>query len=554
MPTLRLAVLGLITWMLPAQVVTLAEGPANDLQIVMLAESNMPGPGTVVLQNVEVLPVEVTGRTLAHESDATRSRRVVRDGRARVELPGGGRLFRYQRLGGQFWGFLHVAADGAARVVLEQPGVGAVFADPFLDRIGVADDGLHAAIGLLGGGLHVVKLDGSLFASTGRPDRLAVPVSTETLPASVMVGATHVFYQSSLDEVFRCALADGAIPVDVTPAPVPNGIFKDEMCLSRDGQHLVFLYGPQQQQRLWHVDTAGVATVLPPPPSKYEEPGYLPDGPGEPAMLLDDAGTRLFYIDAALRDELHLLDLAGVLPDLQITESAIFQPYIGSHILPKFHGPLLAVAIGDPGQMDWFRATLASGGGTVSNLTGTGSMVQPFPSGQLDPVQAAEAGGRLLITEQGQGTMTLRRLDPASGANTIVQQDLLAPPVAGSATAGVADLLVRGSGGDRIYRGLTANLFAQTPTGVLLTPPVHGPLLSATWVHLSIGWGIVAFYLPDGTILSGPIEYGVEQLAMTAAGGVVVVGNPLRYLAPGVTTLLNRPAVPVRFCMSGAGG
>lgn len=550
---LRLPGLAALAVAAAAQTITFAEGTATSLQIVAVAEQNPNGPAVVVLANVELMPLEVTGRTLADEADAARSRRLVRHGIARVELPGGGRLFHYRRAGGQYWGFLRIAADGAPAVVLELPGAGGALASPFADRIAVAADGVHAAVPLAAGGLHVVRLDGSLYASTGRPDRLAAGATIVVVPTSVMAGAAHVFFVTAADQVMRCGFADGAGPVDVSPPPVANAVLKDEMALSRDGQHAVFLHGPVLQQRLWQVGTAGPATVLPPPPSKYEEPGYLPEGPGEPAMLLNDDGTRLFFIDANVRDELHLLDLGGALPALQITENGIFQPYIGAHILPKFHGPALTVAIGDPGQMDWFRVALDAQGGTVANLTGTGSLQQPFPSGQLDPVQATDTGSALLIAEQQAAALALRRLDPQTGANTIVQQDLLAPPQPGSATTGVADVRTAGIGGDRLYRGTTGNPFAQSPAGVLLTAPVHGPVFAATWVHLPIDWGMVAIYLADGTVLAGPLEYGLQQLVATASGGLVLVGHPLRYLAPGVFTVINRPAASVRLCLSGAG-
>lgn len=551
-----LAVVGLFALPVASQSLTFAEGAPNALQVVSVAEGNPTGPDTVVLQGVEFLPIEITGRTLAREFDASRSRRLVRHGIERVELPGGGRLFRYRRLGGQFWGFLHVAADGAARVVLERAGTGVALEDPFLDRIGVADDGRHAAIGLLTGGIRFVKLDGTVYPSTGRPDRAAVPGSVEALPASVMVGPTHVFYITGDDEVFRCALADGAAPVDVSAPPVANGEYKDELALSRDGQHAVFLYGPRDLQRLWYIDTAAqTPNLLPPAPSKYEEPGYLPDGAGEPAMLLSDDGARLFYIDADVRDELHLLDLAGVLPDLQITENQIFQPYIGAHILPKFVAHEMVVAIGDPGQMDWFRVTLAAGGGNVVNLTGTGSLAQPFPSGTIAPTQAADTGAYLLITEQVGALQQLRKLDPVTGVQTIVQHDVLGAPEPGSSFAGAGDTLVRSHAGDALYLGNQATLFATTPAGVSLTPTVHGPVFAATWVHLpTIQWGIVVFYLPDGTLVAGPIEPGIEQITMTAAGGAVLRGPTLRYLAPGREVLLPRPPVPMRLVLSGAGG
>jgi len=539
---------------LMAQQLTFAEGTITNLQIVALPESNPLAAGTTLLQNVEFVPIEQTGRTIAHEADASRARRIERHGLQRIELPGGGRLFCYKRNGGQYWGLLHIAASGAGQVVLELAGVGPGLLDPFADRIGVHADGLHAVVPLVAGGAHFVRLDGGVYGSTGRADRFVMPAALPLIPTSVMVGATVAFFQTADARLWRCGIADGLQPVDVSPPPVPNGEWKDQMVLSRDGSRLVFLYGPRDQQRLFAIGTTGPASLLPPPPSKYEEPGYLPEDPGEPAMLLSDDGTRLFFVDSIVRDELHLLDLTGSLPALQITANAIFQPYIGMHILPRFLGAALLVAIGDPGQMDWFRASLNAPGGTVVNLTGTGSLQQPFPSGQIDPVQAIDTGGPWLIAEQQLAAMALRRLDPVTGANTIVQQDLLAVPQMGSATTGTADLLVQGSSGERIYRGGTANLFPPTPAGVLLTPPVSGPLLSATWVHLASDWGIVALYLPNGALLTGSIEHGVRQLAMTEAGGVVLVGTPLRYLAPGVFAVLNRPAVPVRWCLSGAGG
>lgn len=537
-----------------AQQLTFAEGAPGAMQITAVPEAAPLSAPTVVLQNIELLGIETTGRTLARELDGTRSRRTVENGLERIELPGGGRLFQYRRNGGQFWGFLHVAADGTPRAVLERPGSGALLESPFFDRIAVADDGRHAAIALAAGGVLVVKLDGSAYASTGRPDRLAVPVGVEALPASVMVGTTHAFCVTGDDEVLRWPLADGGAPVDISPPVVANGEFKDQMAMSRDGQHVVFLYGPRDLQRLWHATTSGPAVLLPPPPAKYEEPNYLPEGAGEPAMLLNDAGTRLFYIDADVRDELHLLDMAGSLPDLQITENQIFQPYIGAHILPRFVAGDLVVAIGDPGRMDWFKASLATGGGSVVNLTGTGATVQPFPSGLLDPLQAADAGPSMLVTEQGPGGTVLRRLDPVTGASAVVQQGVQGGLQAGSSFGVQRDVLVQGASGDFLYGGLTGNLFAATPAGILLTPPVHGPSLSATWLHLPSNWGIVVFYLADGTLLTGPIEFGVQQVAMTAAGGAVVVGSTVRYLNVGMHAVLNQSPAPVRVLLSGAGG
>ncbi len=554
MRTRLLASIGLVAGCAAAQTLTFAEGSAASLTIAAVPESNPLAPDTVVLQAVELLPIEMSGRTLAHEQDPTRSRRVERNGIARLELPDGGRLFRYRRAGGQFWGFLQIAADGAPRVVLEKPGVGGQLGDPFDDRIGVGEDGLHACVPLLAGGMLIVRLDGGTFASTGRADRLAVPGAIEVINRSVMVGANCVWFHTNNDEVMRCDFADGSAPVDVSPPLQTNAILKNEMAMARDGSRVVFLYGLHQQQRLWTVGATGTVSLLPPTASKYEEPGYLPEGPGEPAMLLDDDGSRLFYIDADVRDELWLLDMNGVLPSLQITENGIFQPYIGVHILPKFAVHELTVAIGDQAAMDWFRIQLAPGGGTVANLTGTGSLVQPFPAGTLDPVQAAATGSKILVSEQAATGLAVRRIDTATGAQALVTTNALTAPEVGSSTGAPADILLRGAVSDTLVLGSSAVPLLTLPDGLFLTAPVQGPQFAATFVHLAGNVGILAVYDHAGTLLTSGLETGIQQVCATASGGFVAIGATVAYFAPGYAAQLNRPNTPVRLCLSGAGG
>ena len=539
-----------------AQTITFAEGSPTSLTIVAVAEAAPNGGDTVLLQDVELLDLELTGRTLLQANDATRTRRLVLQGIARAELPGGGRVLRYRRAGGAFWGFLHIAADGAPRVALELPGSGTNgLGDPFVDRIAIGRDGTHAAIALLAGGVFVVRLDGGVFASTGRPDRLAGPVGHVVEPKSVLVGATHVFWQTGVPSLlYRCALTDGAVPQDVTPPPPqPVSELEDGMAMSGDGTKLVFLYGPHHDENLFWIDSTGPAQMLPPPSSKYENPGYLPEEPGEPALLLNHDGSRLFFVDSDVRDELYLLDTTGALPTLAMTEDAVFEPYIGVHILPRFAGGRLTIAIGDPAQMDWFGVELAPGGGTVENLTVTGAGTMPFPSGTIAPVQAVDTGNFLLVSEQQGADLVLRRIDPVTGAQTVLQQNVLtAPNVGASAMAGV-DVLARTSAGDALLDGTTGIVLGVLPPGLLLTPPVRGPVFSASWLHLDAGFGVGAYWLPDGTLALSGIDFGLQQIALTAGGGAVEIGSSVRYLAPGASTVLNRPAAAVRLCLSGSG-
>ncbi len=538
---------------LPAQRIALLEGPGPHLLDLRLLDENSPqAPGQVILAGIEILPIEITGRTAMQADDATVARRVERHGLWRVELPGGGRLFQYRRQNGAYWGFLLVPPDGQARVLLEVAGIGAGTDAPFHDRLAVAADGQNGVVGAVLGGLHVLRLDGTTFASTGTPARFvptAVPVDEE----GCLAGPQFAFYLTQDDRLWRLPLGDLATPVEVTPPPVPGGFFKTTFAMAGDGASIVCLYGPRDQQRLWLVRSSGPAVLLPPPPSKYEDPDYLPEGSGHPHLLLNGDGSRLFYVDGLVRDELFLLDVAAAAPPLQITADPIFQPYIGVHILPKFVGATLDVAIGDAGRMDWFRAEST---GVVTNLTGTGSVLQPFPAGTLDPVAAVAAGGTLLSTEVASlgGALRLRRIDLQSGSHAVAYGDLTAVPLPGSAFTGAADLIVRGTGGDRLLLGGSGVELAATPPGLRLAPPSRGPQYSATWLHLASGWGLTVFYLPNGSVLTGPFEHGVTQLTMTAAGGCVVLGTLPRYLAPGVLAPLNLAPAALRVCVSGAGG
>ncbi|MEZ6037875.1 MAG: hypothetical protein R3F29_10370 [Planctomycetota bacterium] len=535
------------------QSITLAEGSPASLDVVMLRESDPTAVQAVVLQGAELLPVEITGRTLADAGDVSRVRVVDGHGIQRVELPDGGRLLRYRRAAGAFYGYLHVAANGVARVVLERPAA-AGQSDPFGDRIAVARDARHAAVTAAAGGVYVVRLDGLSFASTGAPWR-RVANTQEIDPMSVLIGPEFVWFQNDTDQVFRCRIADGAQPDEVSPPPIANGRLKPQMAMSGDGTRIVYIYGQQQQnnQLLYTVGTTGGASLVPLPPSKYEEPGYLPEEPGEPAMLLDEHGERLFCVDADVRDELWLVDLTGVLAPLQITEDQIFEPYIGVHVIPGFYQRELTVAIGDPNQMDWFRAKLTSQGGEVVNLTGTGSMTQPFISGQLDPRTAvATRGGRLSIEQQAGGSV-VRRVPDVGAASTVVASGLAAAPELGTTLTGVADLVAPRAAGDLLLLSGGGVAALALPQGLTFGLPATGPLFSAVSVEVPGGFAVPVIYLPDGGLLLGGLEAGLEQVAVTAGGGMLLNGATLRYLAPGRFVSLNRPAVPFRRVLSGAG-
>ena len=148
----------------------------------------------------------------------------------------------------------------------------------------------------------------------------------------------------------------------------------------------------------------------------------------------------------------------------------------------------------------------------------------------------------------------MRSIEPATGTPVVLQQGLLGTPEVASSNAGAPDVLVHSLAGESLYFASSGSLYGTLPPGLTLTPPVRGPGFSATWVALPSQFGCSAFYFPNGLFLTGPIEFDLKQICLTQSGGVLLNGGSVRYLAPGVFTVLNRPAVSARLCLSGAGG
>lgn len=558
-----------------AQGITIAEGDLQDLTVRVLRENNLTAPASVVLENTEFLDIEITGRTVLQEIDTSRPRRASADGLLRVELPGSARLMRYRRDGGLHHGFLWIPANGIASVVVERAGVGASGLDtPFADRIAVAPDGLHAAVPLAGRDLvllclesgsrtpdadlatgtpdphqSVQRLDGAVQTTAGR-DRL-VQTSRRVLPESLMVGK-QAFFVTADERLWRLPLHDESSPEDVTPPPVPDSVLEDEMALSGDGSTLVFLYGPKEQQGLWAIRESGPASPLPTPPSKYEDPGYLPEGEGHPRLLLSDDGTIVLYQDHSVDDETFLLDLSA--PSAHhLTADANFEPYIGAVILPFFNAGTVLMAIGDEGQMDWFLADTTPG--NIVNLTLTGPDPRPFSPGLLDPENAVLTPVGLLAMETvPSGSLCLRALTPQEPQGVILYDDLTGGMLPGSHYTGFADFLVMTSSGDRLLNGAGAELVAA-PAGISLSPPARGPEGKLTLFRASAsnGLGAAILLLPDGTLVSSPAETGLEQAVLTSGNGILLNGDTLRYYARGSSTVIPTSRAAVTLVLSGAG-
>jgi len=158
-----------------------------------------------------------------------------------------------------------------------------------------------------------------------------------------------------------------------------------------------------------------------------------------------------------------------------------------------------------------------------------------------------------VLSEFDAGTLKLRAMDPTSGATLLQLADLVEPPLPGDGRIQGADVVVRATDGDRLYLGDSGLLFAAAPLGYPLGPVLHGPLFSATTVGLPGGERLPVFYLADGFVAFGSAEAALQQIVLTPANGIVLVGNSVRYASPTGTVTVNRPTVAVRWLLSGIG-
>jgi hypothetical protein len=551
---LRLLALPFVTCMVTSsQSLTWAEGAApNGLSVRFVSEAAAGATPVTLLAGVEFLPLEITGRTLQQELDSTRSRRVVRNGLTRVELPDGGRVLAYCRDSGATYGYLLVRGNGAASVLLELPGLAGQ--TPFADRIGVSPDGhWGVASSAAATTLYLLRLDGTTYASTGTPARvLNLPSLVEV--TTIMPGRSHVFFAGDDERMRRCAMADGGALEDVSPPPIAGARLKSELAMSGDGSAVVFLYGVQPSFSLWMVGHSGGPRRINAPIAKYEEPGYLPETAAGPRLLLNFDGTRLMYTDATLRDEIFVHDTTGTTATTHITGDHNFQPYIGIGIFPTFAAAVLVLGVGDPDRFDVFAAT--TGELPVLNLSRTnGNLTRPFGSGGLVPqaVTVSPSGAVLIADRPLGGALRLLRIESGLGQLTLIGDQLARLPTLADAAQGLPDVLVASADGDLLLDGFARTPFLVVPAGVAFTADV---LLAENWRVLGVSAGgvsAIVFRAPDGTLIALPAVPGSQRPSMTRGNNLVIDGSSLLHVSPSAGVVRVQTAAPVRGVLSGLG-
>lgn len=531
--------------------ITVLERDAGGIQTIRVFDESAPAqPGQAFLSGVTLLPIDKTQRTSLSDLAPDRSRRVTRRGVTSIDLPGGGRVLHFARANRTVFGYLLIQANGEPVVLLEQNGTGpGNQTDPFAAQVGVAPQGQHAAFLMTTGAIYLARLDGASYASTGTPARQVWNGFPTPEEKSLSPGSTALFFVTEDERIRRCGLGDSAPTLDVTPAGGGAGArLDDELAMSGDGAQVAFLYGPRDQESIWLLAGAGSARRLAPPPSKYEEAGYLPDTPDGPSLLLDETGARLLYIDSLIRDEIFVTETAVGGATTHITSNANFLPYIGVTIIPAFTASELMIAVGDPGAFDYFAATPATP--LVNNLTQTGpNLSPPFDTGTLVPTAGVQAMDETLVTFEaaGGGATRVRALDPLTGTDWTATRTLRAPPATGSGFGPAASFWIGGQEGDVLIDATTGGPILATPPGIELSTEVGDASGTLTLFVARLTNGptqAAALLLRAGPILATlDVRTHIEEVGITTGNGILVDDGALTYYGPnGATAVLSSAA------------
>ncbi len=357
------------------------------------------GAASLVLADVELLPLELAGFARRDRLLAGVVRPVAGAPAAHVRLPGGGSLY-LARGGGQTL-LLHVRSDGGVAPAFAAPDAGA----PGLQaQVHVSSDALQVLLSTVAGDVWLVDLAG------GKPRSLSLPGAPPADPTSLRVSATRAFF-----------VAGGALHAADLGAPGPAAPFAlgpaghvalPELALSADGLNVAVVTQDALGARLVHVlDEALQPHQITQAPGLYDTPSYA--SPYGPWLALSPDGARIAWrATIGPATEVFLKDVPAPAPALQLTADGTFADTIDNVGVLGFsaNGKLHFMAgeaqigggLGALGSADLFTATQGAGGSlALSNLTNTsGTPIPPFlQPGELELLDTAldPPGERLLL-------------------------------------------------------------------------------------------------------------------------------------------------------------
>lgn len=554
LPTLALALA--TTTAAAAQSITVAEGPGpNQLAITTYKSGSVPVAAPV--SGLEILPLELAGRTERDSLDATRPQLAADP--PRLVLPSGAIVVAYRRSAGSIYGYLAISRTGESRVLLEQPALAG--ASPFLPTVGAAPSGSHLALATTpaaGGDLWLAPVAAGAAANLTP----GAPIAFDD--TSLTFANQALFATAGEAAVYRAPLPAGPAQSLVLPpsAGAAPAYVSPEIAVSRDGSTIAFLAGLEKKKTDLYVgDAAGLVWNRTQSQARHEAPGYLPDEILGPNLALSEDGSRVAYLRRLDESELFVADTAPSAAGLgtQLTSNAQFQESIGTGITLGFRRSAVGFGFGGvTATFDFFQASTATAP-VLTNLTLTGSTAMPFQDiATIVPAHAwrLPGSGALLVVDGG-AAPGLRVADPANPNNTVVAAApaLLGPaaragrvpfvaPAAGGAALYVAKGASSGAGVQLVHalgsQG-TATRLAASPSSSYAAIALAGNGAEVRLVNLAMGGYSTRRY--PGAQVTGLALDGLGHAKVAIAAGSLAHAE---VLAPsGAVLLSTAPAATV---------
>lgn len=441
-----------------------------------------PGPASLILPDVEFLPLDLAGFAVRDRLRSGLARPVAGAPAAHVRLPQGGRLLRVSDHGQTR--LLQVRPDGTLSTLLSLAENGA---PSIADTIHVASAGTLALAASTAGDVWLTDLGG------GAPRLLHAAGAAPADPGSLRVSADRAFFVAG-GVLHAADLTTAGLAAPVTLAAAGEAVLPESV-ISGDGLSLALVTEAAGGARQVHVlDEALQAHVVSPAPGLYDTPNFA--SPWGPWLALSHDGSRVaFRGTLGPASEVFLEVVPDPMPAMQLTADATFVDTIdnvgvlGFAADGKLHfmaGESQAGAPGALGSADLYLATPGSGGSlALSNVTNTsGSAIPPFlQPGELELLDAAldPAGQRLLlVVDPDGGDAALLALPADLGSGEVALLPPLAEPPELHRAGGEALLLLArdaGTGVQGLFHlpsGGTPALLATLPAGISLDRFVDG--------------------------------------------------------------------------------
>ena len=350
-------------------------------------------PVPFALRDVTLLPTDVAGRTRSAELDPARPR-LAEDvpGANRIVLPHGrGSVLHYRRgsVGAERFGFFWVDPSGGVHPPFERRATAGQ--TPFLAKVAVAPDGrrlLLATTASAGGRLFEVDL------ATGRGiDRSGPSAPLDVQPNGLLLCESWGSVLEA-DRVLRFERRPGAVASPVAfGQPVP--FVADGAACSADGACVAVVAGSAANAAdVWVFEQTGAPRRVTATPGTIDSPGYLPEEPNGPHLVLSADGSLCMWRERMLgKQEAWVRPVSAAVSAQQLTSDARFLDTLDATTDWGFFSPTSAMlfvgeedAGGGVDGGDWYRLDVdpTTGAVQVSNLSLTSGVAsQPFVGGEL---------------------------------------------------------------------------------------------------------------------------------------------------------------------------